>query len=424
MAMGQAERDRYNMQRGGAAGLPYLIRSGQTAQQAQAEYAAQAGGGTVAATAPVMGSMAPGGGTPAVFNSGLAAPTPQTMPSDLSMNSIMQQYLNGMNEANAFNNTKENNALSAMSQLSGQYTGLYDKNLQSHNAASDQINQGEQAMHDEAMNALEGSGMQEKADIKSDYGARLASAQQNLRNLGLGATSIGATTEMGNLRDQTSELGRLNQRLNDQRLSATESLHGSAIAALQVQEAQRLGLAGTYAQGATGLGEKAVDIQTSRVDEAPDASLYAKLAQIYGAGGAGGSGFTGAGAATSTNTGGGFNHFSKVNDMDANRYDPTRSESWQQPAGVAGTVGATGDLGLGNPTHTSATQPISWDIGTEDQPMNPNGAGPEYDWIAGSGGGDLGGWDGGAGDRSVGVASRQVPSLLRPRKAAVRRLYA
>ena len=415
--MGQAERDRYNIKRGGTAGLPYLIKVGETPAAAKTRFdTAQAGtpanAGVAAVPTTGTAANAPGIYTPPTLPGAAESAIPATFTPEAFLKSWQTQY----DKANAANETRYKDILGGYGQLANQYGQMYSDQSLANQQAADQINQGYKARYDRGLANLEGAGVQAMSDIRQQYGATGANVQQNLRNRGMAGTTIAPTMQLGVQREQLATEGRLNEQLRKERLAVDSGLSGDSLAAYQQQNAMRAGLAGTYAQGLTGIGQNTLNFKERREDVVPDFGTYASLAMKLGQGGLGAGG--GGGSITTIGPGGNkapnFNHFDRVNENTWNRYTPERTPSWITPAGsgmAGGSIGGTGgagggvsgkgDLGLGNTMYGG-------------NPTASLGGGglSDYDYF----GGEEGGWDFDAGSR--GAASRSVPRpipLVRPK---------
>ncbi|MFA7279105.1 MAG: hypothetical protein WC100_03325 [Sterolibacterium sp.] len=194
--MGQAERDRYNLKRGGTAGMATLI---------------------------------PKGGAPAAVAGAPASAAASTIPTSsgsvpFSAQGFMDAYKSAYDEAKTSNQGRYD-------EISGLLNQRYDRN----------------------MKYLEGAGVQEGADINEAYGAQQGSMMQNLAGSGLAGTTIAPTMAAGIERQRIADQGRLKERINNQKVSTDAALSGD-IASFKERRDDPYPDMGTYAQLAMQLG--------------------------------------------------------------------------------------------------------------------------------------------------------------------------
>lgn len=143
-------------------------------------------------------------------------------------NSPWSEWQDAYDEAKATNEARYNDIL-------GQYGDRYDRN----------------------MGYVEGMGTQERADINTQWNNERSAVGQDMVSRGLTGTTIKPSMEMGVERQRTAALGRLNDRLLQQKLYADMQLSGDKLGFMERRE-----------------------------DEYPDPNLLAQLAQNYGQSGA------------------------------------------------------------------------------------------------------------------------------------------
>lgn len=97
-----------------------------------------------------------------------------------------------------------------------------------------------EARYGRGMETLEGMGAQERADIGQAYKELGAGQMQDMYGRGLRGSSVAATMGMGLQREETAEMGRLDERLREQRLGWEAGLSGDVINAQQMLDAQRV----------------------------------------------------------------------------------------------------------------------------------------------------------------------------------------
>ena len=259
--MGQAERDRYNLARGGTAGLKYLIKVGESADTARQRYEAEQAARVNAAKTGVAPAAGAGAAASSYTSAGVSAPqVAKTGP--ITPDAVMGEYQRAFNEAKGANEGRYGEILQGYDKMSG----AYDASL--NNARG-------------IVNTL---GAQEASDIRGDYSAAGATAQQRLVDQGMANTTVAPTLAAGNLRNQNADLGRLNERLGRERLGVEADFGRKSI---------------------QNYGDK-MNFMERRTDAYPDYGTYADLAMRAGQGGTwgdnGGMGYPGPGGA---GTGGG-----------------------------------------------------------------------------------------------------------------------
>lgn len=150
----------------------------------------------------------------------------------------------------------------------GKYQGLagmYQQALDKANAANEsrykQIMGGYDDLRDRVMGDLEGVGAQERSDINRQYRGMAANAYQTMVNRGFANSTIPHTMRYGIERERSAAMGRLNDRLSQQRANYDSRL----------------------TEGKMGVMER-------RTDQGPDINQLMALSQALGRGGYGGGG--------------------------------------------------------------------------------------------------------------------------------------
>lgn len=105
-----------------------------------------------------------------------------------------------------------------------------------------------------AMGNLEGMGDQERRDIEQSYGQRDSDIRQQLASSGMGNTTIGATMGLGTEREKRADLGRLEERLRNQKIDLDTSL-------TQAQSAARERMGSSYADAMAQLSGQGLSSQ-------------------------------------------------------------------------------------------------------------------------------------------------------------------
>ena len=142
--------------------------------------------------------------------------------------------------------------------LSGSFQAAHDKANAANERRYGQLMQGYDDLHGRVMGGLEGAGKQEREDIMQLYRNRGSDAYQRMVRRGFANSSMFGPQGMMIAREQSSAMGRLNDRLVDQR-----ARYDTAIS-----------------QGKLGAIER-------RNDVGPDPSMLVNLARGIGAGGSG-----------------------------------------------------------------------------------------------------------------------------------------
>lgn len=105
-------------------------------------------------------------------------------------------------------------------------------------------------LYGRSMANLKGAGDQERRDIEQSYGQRNSDIQQSLASSGMGNTTVGATMGLGVEREKRADMGRLEERLRQERIGLDTQLTGA-----QAQARQQMGseaanmMAGLRGQG-------------------------------------------------------------------------------------------------------------------------------------------------------------------------------
>lgn len=174
---------------------------------------------------------------------------------------LSASYANSYNAALGLNSANYRNILSGYQQTAG--------NL---NAATQQVAGGYGALQEGVLGDLSNAGATQRQAINDTYAREQGSAMQSLINRGLGNTTIQQGVQRGLIYDRE----KANVSLAEQ------------IANLKASYRSNLGLAGLQYQGQAALQNAAQSNQqlqwmNSVQAPYPDASAYAKLAEMYGA---------------------------------------------------------------------------------------------------------------------------------------------
>lgn len=271
--MGQKERDRYNIARGGTAGMATLIPAPKKGAKAAAPAAA-------AAVAP-----------PAAF-------TPRGA---LDPQWFMGEYARKDAEANAANERRygEINAgygdlISATAQRYGDLNQGYNDQRQEFGRLNNEIQKGYDDRYKRNMGELEVGRLQEAADINDASMAQRANIGQQMQSSGLAGTTAMATLDQGNERRRIAEQARLNERLRSEKLNADMALSGDALAYKErggnvgnQLSADQLRFRTGATEVNTALNQAQLGFKERREDVGPDMGQYAQIAMALGQGGYG-----------------------------------------------------------------------------------------------------------------------------------------
>ncbi len=171
---------------------------------------------------------------------------------------------------------------------------------------------GEQARYERNMNRLAGMGAQEKADINERYDNEGSRINQDLVSRGLRNSTVAENMAMGNNRERTADLGRADERLRREQLTAD-----------------------------AGLSADVLSFMERRTDSYPDVGLLAQLAQGLGTAG-GGAAAAGLSAPTFADAGSlGF-------DIPAAAWGPMGGAFGPAPGMFGGAVQTAGNTFQGN----------------------------------------------------------------------------
>lgn len=227
----------------------YLLSSGLTALgQWDATNRATAGNRDVAGNA---GRMLSGGTGGSIGYGGLSSPGTPLLSYDGSadISSTYQRMLDlqsGMNKdqfgdlsayadkLRGVNKDYVDSTTNAYDQMAGNVMGAYDQGYNSLLGAAqsrygDLVGRADQRTA-QTQQMLENAGAQERKDIGQQYNANAGTIQKNLASRGLGnVATIGSSMLQGNERERADALGRLNDRLTDQKVSAYASTSGDAL---------------------------------------------------------------------------------------------------------------------------------------------------------------------------------------------------
>jgi hypothetical protein len=146
------------------------------------------------------------------------------------------------------------------------YTSAFEEARRANEQRYQDILTGHQKRESEAMATLEGMGETERGDIRGAYRSRESQMMQNLAARGMAGTTIAPTMRMGLQREQTRELGALDERLRGQRLGYQTGLSGERLGFMERREDEypdirnitelmgALGQTGAFGGGGGGLG--------------------------------------------------------------------------------------------------------------------------------------------------------------------------
>jgi hypothetical protein len=113
--------------------------------------------------------------------------------------------------------------------LAGSYQNAYNEAVAENEARYRDILGGYQDRYERNMNYLNGAGQQEAADIGEQYRKQGSNIQQGLVNRGLSNSTVLDTMQMGNNREYVNDLGRLDERLRQQRIATDAGLSGDEL---------------------------------------------------------------------------------------------------------------------------------------------------------------------------------------------------
>ena len=302
--MGQAERDRINVKRGGSAGLPYLIGKGEAAATAAASYSASKGGGTAAG-----GSAGVNVDNPTAAAVGKIYPVSSKVPGTIGgfdLQNILKSYNEGFTSAKTANEQRYNDILTGYKDLGGSIQGKMGADYESALAAL----QGDKSRvlsdmsegYGRTKALLAGMGAQESSDIRESYGAQKENALQRLREQGMDGTIVAPSVLTGITREERADQGRLGERLRREQVGAEQFWIPTLGAEQNRYNTMRYNLQNQFQGGGTeaalGLGRDTLGFKERREDEYPDLGAYSnilfKLGESGGAGGMGGAGGYGA----------------------------------------------------------------------------------------------------------------------------------
>ena len=100
-------------------------------------------------------------------------------------------------------------------------------------------------LYGQEMQAIQGFGQQQQADLQQNYQNALGMGMQQLAQSGLGGTSVAPSMRMGYMKQYQQALSRLNDQLTQTKLGAAQTFGLGGISAQQGQQqisnAQQLG---------------------------------------------------------------------------------------------------------------------------------------------------------------------------------------
>lgn len=97
-------------------------------------------------------------------------------------------------------------------------------------------------MQSRIMRDAEGLGNQERKDIAKRYAGLSAQTGQNMTNMGLGGSTVASSMQAGVRRQETDEMGRLEDRLRQQRIGMDMQMSQAGLAARERVNAGQMGL--------------------------------------------------------------------------------------------------------------------------------------------------------------------------------------
>lgn len=183
--------------------------------------------------------------------------------------------------------------------LAGGYQSAFDEARMENEARYRDTLAGGQDRYERNMNRIAGMGGQERKDINDSYDDQEAARRQSLIGRGLGNSTIVDTMQMGNERERTDALGRLEERLRREQVDTDAALSGDVLGIMErrsdtypdynqlAQLAQGLGAAGVGQPGGAGSGG-AVGFMPARVPV--NMGFQMPMGGGFGGGGGGGGG--------------------------------------------------------------------------------------------------------------------------------------
>jgi len=151
--------------------------------------------------------------------------------------------------------------------LTSAYSGLSDRLLGAYNQGASSLEQGFLDRYNRGLANLEGMGDQERRDINERYDARSGALNQDLISRGIRNSTVAQSMQQGNERERTADLGRLEERLRQQRLDTDAALSGDLLNMQGQNFVNRMNLMGGLEQGAfdlqSQLGHNLMNTQNS-----------------------------------------------------------------------------------------------------------------------------------------------------------------
>jgi len=129
------------------------------------------------------------------------------------------------------------------------YGGLADRLLGSYDQGASSLEQGFLDRYNRGLANLKGMGDQERRDINERYDARSGALNQDLISRGIRNSTVAQSMQQGNERERTADLGRLEERLRQQRLDTDAALSGDLLNMQGQNFINRMNLEGGLEQG-------------------------------------------------------------------------------------------------------------------------------------------------------------------------------
>lgn len=206
---------------------------------------------------------------------------------------MIQQYNDAYGKATAANEQRYGDILGQYGSLIGQTNqGIQQFGndlMQQAQTAGGQLLGGYDDRYKRNMDYLANAGQQEGSDIRAQYAAQGNNMEQGLRDRGMAGTTVQNSLRAGNTREQTNALGRLNERVNQQRVQADTQLSGDKLNAQSGLDQSMQSLANQLGQYAINtnqnLTQDKLGFMERREDAYPELGQYASLLQNYAANG-------------------------------------------------------------------------------------------------------------------------------------------
>jgi hypothetical protein len=181
---------------------------------------------------------------------------------------MVNQFQSAQDKANAANEKRYGEMMAG-------YAGLESSQNNQYGGLIDSLTGRLEDRYDKGMGILENAGAQEKEDIKQDYHNLGTEQGQDMVSRGFDMSTIKQTTEQGNKREERKSLGRLNDRLTNQRSGVHGQLSGDIANMLASMGQNKINATSGTAQNKLGAMER-------RTDAGPDMAMFANLANALG----------------------------------------------------------------------------------------------------------------------------------------------